>query len=122
MDVSEIASSHWISSEKKMLANAVRSVAVPCIIVASVNAKIRWDAHWEHVAHEEHEHPRSERPEYPYQNLRTKNYFWGDGDKVWPIVHITRISTSSDTQPDPLLERQGQLPQEGRVSAYIAYL
>ncbi|CAA9965652.1 hypothetical protein CFE70_008632 [Pyrenophora teres f. teres 0-1] len=57
-------------------------VAIPCIIVASVNAKIRWDAHWEHVAHEEHENPRSERPEYPYQNIRTKNYFWGDGDKT----------------------------------------
>jgi hypothetical protein len=23
-----------------------------------------------------------ERPEYPYQNIRTKNFFWGDGDKV----------------------------------------
>jgi hypothetical protein len=26
--------------------------------------------------------PLEERPEYPYQNLRTKNYFWGNGDKV----------------------------------------
>ncbi|CAD0086783.1 unnamed protein product [Aureobasidium vineae] len=26
--------------------------------------------------------PKSEQPEYPYQNIRTKNYFWGDGDKV----------------------------------------
>jgi len=50
--------------------------------VASVNAKVRWDAHWEHVAHEEHENPRAERPEYSYQNIRTKNFFWGDGDKV----------------------------------------
>lgn len=58
------------------------SVAVPALIVASVNAKIRWDAHWEHVAHEEHVNPRAERPEYAYQNIRTKNYFWGDGDKV----------------------------------------
>jgi cytochrome c oxidase subunit 6a len=65
-----------------MSANSNSSVAVPCIIVATVNAKIRWDAHWEHVAHEEHENPRAERPEYSYQNIRTKNYFWGDGDKV----------------------------------------
>jgi len=57
-------------------------VAIPCIIVASVNAKVRWDAHWEHVAHEEHENPRAERPEYSYQNIRTKNFFWGDGDKT----------------------------------------
>jgi cytochrome c oxidase subunit 6a len=39
---------------------------------------LRWDAHWEHVAHT----PREDKPEYPYQNIRTKNYFWGDGDKV----------------------------------------
>ncbi|KAF2625952.1 COX6A-domain-containing protein [Macroventuria anomochaeta] len=57
-------------------------VAVPCIILASVNAKLRWDAHWEHVEHEEHLHPREEKPEYPYQNIRTKNFFWGDGDKT----------------------------------------
>lgn len=55
------------------------SVAIPALIVAAVNAKLRWDAHWEHVAHEP---PRSERPEYSYQNIRTKNFWWGDGDKV----------------------------------------
>ncbi|KAF2205109.1 COX6A-domain-containing protein [Delitschia confertaspora ATCC 74209] len=54
-------------------------VAIPALIVAAVNAKIRWDAHWEHVAHEP---PRSERPEYSYQNIRTKNFWWGDGDKT----------------------------------------
>jgi cytochrome c oxidase subunit 6a len=54
-------------------------VAIPALVVAGVNAKMRWDAHWEHVAHEP---PREERPEYPYQNIRTKNFFWGDGDKV----------------------------------------
>jgi cytochrome c oxidase subunit 6a len=26
--------------------------------------------------------PLEDRVEYPYQNLRTKNFFWGDGDKV----------------------------------------
>jgi cytochrome c oxidase subunit 6a len=26
--------------------------------------------------------PLEERVEYPYQNLRTRNFFWGDGDKV----------------------------------------
>ncbi|CAI6335827.1 unnamed protein product [Periconia digitata] len=54
-------------------------VAIPCIIIACVNGKIRWDAHWEHQAHAP---PMSERPEYPYQNIRTKNFFWGDGDKT----------------------------------------
>jgi hypothetical protein len=26
--------------------------------------------------------PLEERVEYSYQNIRTKNYGWGDGDKV----------------------------------------
>jgi hypothetical protein len=26
--------------------------------------------------------PLEERTEYPYQNIRTKNFQWGDGDKV----------------------------------------
>lgn len=28
--------------------------------------------------------PLEERVEYPYQNIRTKNFAWGDGDKVSP--------------------------------------
>lgn len=59
------------------------SVAVPCLVIASVNAKLRWDAHWEHVAHDT---PKEDKPEYSYQNIRTKNFFWGDGDKVWRIM------------------------------------
>ncbi|KAF1958730.1 COX6A-domain-containing protein [Byssothecium circinans] len=54
-------------------------VAIPCLIIAGVNGKIRWDAHWEHKAHDT---PIEEKPEYPYQNIRTKNFFWGDGDKT----------------------------------------
>lgn len=26
--------------------------------------------------------PLEERTEYPYQNIRSKNFPWGDGDKV----------------------------------------
>ncbi|PSN70058.1 mitochondrial cytochrome c oxidase subunit VIa [Corynespora cassiicola Philippines] len=54
-------------------------VALPCLLIATVNGKMRWDAHWEHKSHEP---PRSEQPEYPYQNIRTKNFWWGDGDKT----------------------------------------
>ncbi|KAF2653969.1 COX6A-domain-containing protein [Lophiostoma macrostomum CBS 122681] len=54
-------------------------VAVPCLIVFSLNGYVRWNAHWEHVAHAP---PPPDRPEYAYQNIRTKNYFWGDGDKT----------------------------------------
>ncbi|RAL68353.1 hypothetical protein DID88_007084 [Monilinia fructigena] len=52
---------------------------IPCLIIASVNAKILWDEHWDHWNHLE---PLEERTEYPYQNVRTKNFFWGDGDKT----------------------------------------
>jgi cytochrome c oxidase subunit 6a len=34
--------------------------------------------------------PLEERPEYPYQNIRTKNYFWGDGDKVSLLNPVIR--------------------------------
>ncbi|KAF2643445.1 mitochondrial cytochrome c oxidase subunit VIa [Massarina eburnea CBS 473.64] len=54
-------------------------VAIPCLVIAVVNGKIRWDAHWEHQAHAT---PKEEMPEYAYQNLRTKNFWWGDGDKT----------------------------------------
>jgi hypothetical protein len=45
--------------------------------------------------------PLEERPEYPYQNVRTKNFFWGDGDKVcFRSLSIGKVHTlmeSSDT-------------------------
>lgn len=55
------------------------SVVIPALCIAGVNAWRLWDEHWEHVSHEP---PVEERTEYPYMNIRTKNYFWGDGDKV----------------------------------------
>jgi cytochrome c oxidase subunit 6a len=57
----------------------LHSVTIPALLIASVNAYNLWNEHW---AHWEHMEPLEERPEYPYQNIRTKNFFWGDGDKV----------------------------------------
>jgi len=54
-------------------------VVIPCLILGSINAWNLWNEHWEHW---EHLPPLEERVEYPYQNLRTKNFFWGDGDKT----------------------------------------
>ncbi|KAF8470117.1 cytochrome c oxidase, subunit VIa [Kalaharituber pfeilii] len=54
-------------------------VAIPALIVASINAYQLWNGHWEHVAHEP---PLEEKTEYPYQNIRVKNFCWGDGDKT----------------------------------------
>ena len=52
---------------------------IPCLVLASINAWNLWKEHW---IHWEHMPPLEERVEYPYQNLRTRNYFWGNGDKV----------------------------------------
>ncbi|KAI0162199.1 cytochrome c oxidase-like protein [Xylariaceae sp. FL1272] len=51
----------------------------PCLLLAGYNAYAQWNEHWEHW---EHMPPLEERIEYPYQNIRTKNYPWGDGDKT----------------------------------------
>merc|ERR1712000_530326 len=52
---------------------------VPSLILAGANAWWLWKAHWEHW---DHMPPLEERTEYPYQNIRTKNFQWGDGDKT----------------------------------------
>ncbi|KAH8159911.1 hypothetical protein CIB48_g8335 [Xylaria polymorpha] len=52
---------------------------VPCMILAGVNAYNLWSEHWEHWSHLP---PLEERTEYPYQNIRSKNFPWGDGDKT----------------------------------------
>ncbi|KAF2214523.1 hypothetical protein CERZMDRAFT_95787 [Cercospora zeae-maydis SCOH1-5] len=54
-------------------------VVIPSLMIAGVNAWRLWSEHWEHKSHEP---PIEERTEYPYMNIRTKNYFWGDGDKT----------------------------------------
>jgi len=54
-------------------------VVIPALILGSINAWNLWTEHWEHW---EHMPPLEERVEYPYQNIRSKNYPWGDGDKT----------------------------------------
>ncbi|CZS98202.1 probable cytochrome c oxidase subunit VIa [Rhynchosporium agropyri] len=54
-------------------------MTIPALIIASANAYVLWHEHW---GHWEHMAPLEERPEYSYQNIRTKNYYWGDGDKT----------------------------------------
>lgn len=54
-------------------------MVIPCLVLGSINAWNLWNEHWEHW---EHLPPLEERVEYPYQNIRSKNFFWGDGDKV----------------------------------------
>ncbi|KAK0725595.1 cytochrome c oxidase, subunit VIa [Lasiosphaeris hirsuta] len=49
------------------------------LALAGVNAYTLWNEHWEHWSHQP---ALEDRVEYPYQNIRTKNYTWGDGDKT----------------------------------------
>lgn len=52
---------------------------IPALAISGANAYWLWTEHWEHWSHLP---PLPERAEYPYQNIRTKNFQWGDGDKV----------------------------------------
>lgn len=55
------------------------SGVAPFVILAGLNAYNLWSEHWEHWSHMP---PLEERVEYPYQNIRSKNFPWGDGDKT----------------------------------------
>lgn len=55
------------------------SVVIPGLALAGANAYVLWNEHWSHW---EHLPPLEERTEYSYQNIRGKNFFFGDGDKV----------------------------------------
>ncbi|KAJ2903360.1 Cytochrome c oxidase subunit 6A mitochondrial [Zalerion maritima] len=54
-------------------------LAIPLLILSGANAYRLWKEHWDHW---DHMPPLEERVEYPYQNIRSKNYPWGDGDKT----------------------------------------
>ncbi|RDW63856.1 putative cytochrome c oxidase subunit VIa [Coleophoma crateriformis] len=52
---------------------------IPALLISGLNAYNLWNEHW---AHWEHMPPLEERTEYEYQNMRVRNFFWGDGDKT----------------------------------------
>lgn len=79
---SSASSMHPMTLEAKMVILTKGSVVIPALIIGSLNAKNLWDEHWEHW---EHMPPLEERVEYPYMNIRSKAYPWGDGDKVSQI-------------------------------------
>nr|ABO87597.1 cytochrome c oxidase subunit VIa [Histoplasma capsulatum] len=73
---------------RKLSIYSLSDAVVPVVLLASINAYNLWNEHWEHW---EHMPPLEERVEYPYQNIRNKNYPWGDGDKVCPC-HIWALT------------------------------
>lgn len=99
-----------------------------------MNAYLLWNEHWEHWAHKP---SLEERPEYPYQNVRTKNFFWGDGDKVsrhsivqslgdvgeWSFTTNRFIQGDANVGfcADSFLERESQSSQGGIGMDYIRW-
>lgn len=65
--------------ELGVLTKSNHSACIPGLALAGANAYWLWTEHWEHWSHMP---PLEERTEYPYQNIRTKNFPWGDGDKT----------------------------------------
>ncbi|KAL2866011.1 cytochrome c oxidase subunit VIa [Aspergillus lucknowensis] len=74
---------------------------VPCLLSGGLNAYNLWNEHWEHW---EHMPPLEERVEYPYQNIRSKNFPWGDGDKV---SYGKMLCVPTMSRPDVLIVGAG---------------
>ncbi|QSL64602.1 hypothetical protein MERGE_001903 [Pneumocystis wakefieldiae] len=57
------------------------SVCIPALLITSLNA---YQLHTKHHSEASHrsESDDDSTPEYPYQNIRTRRFFWGDGDKT----------------------------------------
>ncbi|KAF3930209.1 hypothetical protein ABW20_dc0102823 [Dactylellina cionopaga] len=70
------AGSTFTKEREAVKAHAAQSSA---LILSSINAYNLWNEHWEH---ESHLPPAEERPQYPYLNIRSKKYPWGDGNKT----------------------------------------
>ena len=57
----------------------ISSIAVPAILISGFNA---YKLYAEHHNHQVHGPLPEDKIEFPYQNIRVKNFFWGDGDKT----------------------------------------
>ncbi|KAG5363781.1 Cytochrome c oxidase subunit 6A [Yarrowia sp. B02] len=57
-------------------------ICTPVILATCVNTYFVEAAHAEHREHLSHLSEEDFPPEYEFQNVRTKNFFWGDGDKT----------------------------------------
>lgn len=65
-------------------------VALPAIVATAINTYFVEAEHAEHRAHLAHVSDEDWPIQYDYQNIRTKNFFWGDGDKTlfWnPVIN-----------------------------------
>ncbi|KAG7777464.1 hypothetical protein KL930_000363 [Ogataea haglerorum] len=57
-------------------------VAFPVIALTAVNTYFVEAEHAHHREHTKHLSDEEWPKDYPYQNIRRKDFFWGDGDKT----------------------------------------
>lgn len=65
-------------------------IAGPAILATAINTYFVEAEHAEHRKHLAHVSDEDWPVQYDYQNIRTKNFFWGDGDKTlfWnPVIN-----------------------------------
>ncbi|TGZ80472.1 putative cytochrome c oxidase subunit VIa [Ascodesmis nigricans] len=74
-----LAVEHHAASSSELWRKLSIYGTIPFLVVAAINA---YNLYQEHMEHWDHMEPLEERTEYDYQNIRTKNFFWGDGDKT----------------------------------------
>ncbi|TVY43805.1 Cytochrome c oxidase subunit 6A, mitochondrial [Lachnellula subtilissima] len=70
----------WEVGRREGLTLRLCSAVIPALLISGANAYNLWTEHW---AHWEHLPPLEERTEYEYQNIRARNFCWGDGDKTF---------------------------------------
>ncbi|KAK9361275.1 cytochrome c oxidase, subunit VIa [Lipomyces starkeyi] len=66
-------------------------VALPLVTVALIRSFKQETEHISHVKHHAHEEPEDLPPEFPYQNIRRKDFFWGNGDKTLFWNDLTNV-------------------------------
>ncbi|RMJ24150.1 hypothetical protein PHISP_04985 [Aspergillus sp. HF37] len=70
---------HHAASTSDLWRKLALYAVIPALTLVSINSWNLWVEHWQHW---EHMPPLEDRTEYPYQNIRVKNYPWGNGDKT----------------------------------------
>ncbi|KAK9367620.1 cytochrome c oxidase, subunit VIa [Lipomyces kononenkoae] len=74
---------HHAASTASMWYKVSLYVALPLVTLSLIRSIKQESEHIAHVKHHAHEEePEDLSPEFPYQNIRRKDFFWGDGDKT----------------------------------------
>ncbi|SCW01075.1 LAFE_0D04522g1_1 [Lachancea fermentati] len=84
------ATSHHAKETSGLWKKITFFVAVPSIALAAVNTYFVEEEHAKHREHLKHVPDQDWPKDYEFQNIRSKPFFWGDGDKTlfWnPVVN-----------------------------------